>query len=753
LSQKSEGAVAGETSVSSGFWRLLERRPVLFFLLLLLLARSLFLVAALDASEADVREVFDASAWSPVPTVPLYDPEELFYGSAAEAMNQGLGLPLLKYRYLPYSSGSLLVALLAVPFYKILGPSYLVFKLVPLALTLLCGAAWFGTTRAWFGPRAGWLFGALFIFAPSALVRAGLIGYGNHPEGLAALGVVFYLATRAAHSSSGAGQRRWAFSSGVATGFSVFVSYSVLPTLGGVGATALIATRARPRVPWVAYLSGIALGSIPWLWAIGSSRSRVPQVYGKDLISIDLGPIWAKFQALGAGGFGASYDLPSESWAAAAAAVFFLAVLWGWSGMLRAWRQPVVVLALAGTVAHLGAYLLRAPDASSRYLMPSYALLLFAICWPVAGGRGASRWRLAPCVAVIGFGIASQLSVIGSSSFPALRTPFAGTQWAFFGEVVGHRLAPDVIEAMPDQKLASLTWVGQGRRLFVTSSPADWRVAAAAAGDPAAAMLWRGVGMGWMDRRAGRGALDYLAKLPLDDRDALLGGLLTRTESAFSLVPRARASLAAFLANVRARDRPRVAAAMAYNAAVGATQGVALEPEVERWIADADFGTRAAAAGRALYRDTTGTHGIRFWEPAETAWTHEFLDRLRAGHASDEVWQGIGASYARDLVRRVPSAVLGQTAPTDLAAELSRLTLGLSPEQSWYLYQAGGRACAWLRGAPYVSVSSAWRWQAAMPAAQQAAFQRGFDFQLARAQRPGEGFAPLAPRPAARGLR
>jgi len=87
----------------------LRGRPLLLFALLLLAVRALFLVAALDPSEARVMETFDALGveWPRGPQRPVYDSEELYYGSAAQAIRGDIGIPIFGYRFNAFAQGTM----------------------------------------------------------------------------------------------------------------------------------------------------------------------------------------------------------------------------------------------------------------------------------------------------------------------------------------------------------------------------------------------------------------------------------------------------------------------------------------------------------------------------------------------------------------------------------------------------------------------------------------------------------------------
>jgi len=124
----------------------------------------------------------------------IVDPEELYRGTIAYEILRGPAAPILDYQADPYDGGSTAVGLLAVPFFKLLGPSLFALKLVPilfaggtLALLTLFLMKFFGRATALTGA-------ALYILAPPNFVRLTSAAIGSHSESVLFTIALFYLA-------------------------------------------------------------------------------------------------------------------------------------------------------------------------------------------------------------------------------------------------------------------------------------------------------------------------------------------------------------------------------------------------------------------------------------------------------------------------------------------------------------------------------------------------------------------------------
>ncbi|MBM3985741.1 MAG: hypothetical protein FJ296_08670, partial [Planctomycetes bacterium] len=145
-------------------------------LLLLTLACLLYL----GFRAAILLHAFDGVA------LPMYELHNM--GSLARLLSLGASHPPLGMHF-DNAGGQQLVALLAAPLYALLGPSYLVLKLVPLLLGLLALLLLWRFVRREFGLVAACVASVLYALGPPTLVKYSLLASGNHFEN-----VVFVLA-------------------------------------------------------------------------------------------------------------------------------------------------------------------------------------------------------------------------------------------------------------------------------------------------------------------------------------------------------------------------------------------------------------------------------------------------------------------------------------------------------------------------------------------------------------------------------
>lgn len=712
------------------------------FVLLLLVLRALFLLATLDPSQERVMEVieFVAPGWAHGPERPLYDREELYTGTAAEAIRAHLPLPLAIYRFMPYASGSLLLSLLAAPLFALFGPHYFVLKMIALAVTLLGGLSWFLVVRRWLGSAAAGLFGALYLLAPTVLVRTALIAKGDHPEAMALLGACAYLGTRAIQTSAPRARSAWSAAAGLLAGLSVYVSYGCVPALAGIGLVALAATRGRPWRAWAAFGGGLLLGLIPWLIVLIQSSGAAVEIYGKTPgSSLDLAEAWRRALGLFGQGFSAGYDLPGSLARFAGAMLWLIAVLLGWVALARPGRRAPAAAVLAGTGAHLAAFCLLAPDASSRYLLPCYPLLLMAAVWGAlprdlpqrisaswlrARGGRAGRMLLALLLVI---GLAAQAVAVADSCFPAIQPPLAGFDWPLFGAINGAKLGPAEILRCPPAARPYLA-TGFGRRVAFAADPTRYAEAAAMIGPAHEARVWEGAGVALIEGWRLSQAAALLATLPPEARTSLLRGMAryadfylahlaaTRGVPAVEALlaefdPAGRAALAAPLARalaiyaVHGIRSPAAAPGGDEGAAGGRASGAAGESSIlEGIVARESRGAleRLTGAqellrgtGYALYRDMRSGRGLRFWRTPEDTWAAPAAAQARAREGPPALWQGVALAFERDLAIRSPSWLAGPGADGRLAGLLERITRGLPEAAAAPFYEAAGRVCAW----------------------------------------------------------
>ena len=109
--------------------------------------------------------------------------EELARGVLAHDIISGNKLlPLYTYQIDHYSGGSLVVGVLAAPFFWILGPSVFALKLVALLFFTVTLMIWYLIGLRYFNRTVAVLFSLLFIFAPPPFIRLSVLTMGFHTE-------------------------------------------------------------------------------------------------------------------------------------------------------------------------------------------------------------------------------------------------------------------------------------------------------------------------------------------------------------------------------------------------------------------------------------------------------------------------------------------------------------------------------------------------------------------------------------------
>ena len=187
--------------------------------------------------------------------------EELYRGTIAREVLEGLHAPLWSYQADHYSGGSLVVGLLAAPAIALLGPCLLALKLVPIAFAAATAGLAVRLLAARFGTRAAVAGALLLVTPPPALVQLESLAKGFHTESplftLAALSALLTFVWDGR-------RRRWLFAAGFAGGLGI--SFTPIAALGlaGVVVTWVVLERARIRRTDALTLAlGIALGAAP----------------------------------------------------------------------------------------------------------------------------------------------------------------------------------------------------------------------------------------------------------------------------------------------------------------------------------------------------------------------------------------------------------------------------------------------------------------------------------------------------------
>lgn len=191
-------------------------------------------------------------------------------GTLAELSLQGIHLPL-SYFY-DNAAGQILVGFLTVPFFALLGPTYLALKMVPFTLGFLTLGLVYVFLRDNFGARAASIGALLFAVAPTTLVKYSLMNSGNHFENL-----FFTMLTITCfyRFHKGGEKTRWLIASGFSAGFALFVFLgAILPV--GLLALVHVLTRGLRRTLRDLWIAGptFLLGLLPLILVNAATGAR-----------------------------------------------------------------------------------------------------------------------------------------------------------------------------------------------------------------------------------------------------------------------------------------------------------------------------------------------------------------------------------------------------------------------------------------------------------------------------------------------
>lgn len=202
--------------------------------------------------------------------------EEKVNGVLALHMQNGLVLPVSMYQYEHYAGGSMVVGLVAAPFFKLFGPTYFSLKLAPLLFSLCLLITLLLLTRKWFGSPAWIILGVLYLFAPAFFIERSLVAYGNHME----VGLFYALSLACLYFTSKPAQSAWIknpvafFAFGLTCGFGVFFDYQFLlfaPVLIFFSMVSFHSFKQVPVTVLLFYL-GFKIGFAPWQMYHGDSE-------------------------------------------------------------------------------------------------------------------------------------------------------------------------------------------------------------------------------------------------------------------------------------------------------------------------------------------------------------------------------------------------------------------------------------------------------------------------------------------------
>lgn len=209
--------------------------------------------------------------------------EELLRGIAAQELLEGPVAPLFEYQVNHFWGGSLVVSIVAVPFYAVFGSRIVALRLVGVLFGLVAVYCAFRLLDGFAGRTAAWI-GALFMaLPPPGYTYLSTMVFGTHMESnaLALLLVWLYFEWRARERS---GVWRTAVL-GLVSGFALWFGYGLLLVLVLVAAFELVEDHwfflRKRALPW---LAGFAIGFAPWILYGRECGFRGFEVYEAGLL-------------------------------------------------------------------------------------------------------------------------------------------------------------------------------------------------------------------------------------------------------------------------------------------------------------------------------------------------------------------------------------------------------------------------------------------------------------------------------------
>ncbi len=386
------------------------------------------------------------------PSIVEVDREEMFNAGQAWALLNGHLTDLFRLQYREFCGGCTADALLAMPLFAVLGPRWLVWKLVPIAYTVLTAVVGMRVLGRRVGLVAAVAFGGLLVLPPRAWLHLSLIGWGNHYEaGMVATCGLFLLADGLAEPHP-----RWRLAvAGLVLGAAVWIGFSgVFGVLAG--GLVLLARRRWTAIPLV--LGGVVLGLSPWaVQYFSAGQHPFVTIYEEGESIPVLTRIPHKVRTLLAPRqLAALFGLPGSTAGQALG--------WGWATALggsllvvaRCGRGVARVL-LAGLLAWVGVYLLvrfqvaeppppaLAVPGSCRYAAPLYPVAFGVLAGSV--GLLWDRGRRLLAVLLLAVPLAAGLAARAETFSTPFPTPSVWTMhavdWSYFRNQFAYVISPE----------------------------------------------------------------------------------------------------------------------------------------------------------------------------------------------------------------------------------------------------------------------------------------------------------------------
>ncbi len=201
----------------------------------------------------------------------IYDLRELYIGTIAKELIEGLSLPLFDYQLTHMRGGTLLTGIFTVPFFLLFGQSYFVLKLIALLVSLTILAVTFLFLWRFFDKKIAIITGALMAISAPLYTIFSLMLYGRNYETILFTMVALLLFYRIFFQEGSAPDARHQDLSfalfGLVSGLGMYFDYIFAVTLIHCFAFWFIFDKAFfTRRGFRFFLAFFAVGLTPWIY-------------------------------------------------------------------------------------------------------------------------------------------------------------------------------------------------------------------------------------------------------------------------------------------------------------------------------------------------------------------------------------------------------------------------------------------------------------------------------------------------------
>ncbi|MCK6507470.1 hypothetical protein L6R53_29580 [Myxococcota bacterium] len=405
--------------------------------------------------------------------------EERFNARVGVQLLCGHAEKALDLQYRTFCGGCTAEAWLAVPLFATLGPTHLVWKLVPALFHAAILALGAGVAARAAGAPAAAAWALLMLGAPGYYRELAHTGWGNHAESTALPLLALVLLLGAERAPAPARALRGALA-GAATGLGLWFAHTSAHLLPAALLVALLSLRGQV----LAFLVALPIGLWPW-WAYHRDRDPARDHAGDWLTAVDLAPPGALWDWLfgpdlrqglwDAADYGPMAAGPTSWWALAwALAAVGLVVALRRAARADGPHRAALLVGPLGLLALIAAYALRhdlwsnLPD---PYVNAAFNLRYRAPLWPMLAlcaaplvtlpGPAARRlaWLGIGLVAAWGLAWRASLWTGGRDAWRGLHV-FAHDGWA--DAIVPLGQPPEQIRRLqgrPQDLQAALAWL------------------------------------------------------------------------------------------------------------------------------------------------------------------------------------------------------------------------------------------------------------------------------------------------------